>query len=105
MSYNKYKAIKTEVDGITFDSKKEARRYQDLKLLEKSGAISKLILQPSLRIEVNGVKVCDYRADFSYYDNGTNKRIWEDVKGVKTSIYRLKKKLVFALYGIEILET
>lgn len=103
MSYNKYKAIKTEVDGVKFDSRKEARRYQDLKLMEKSGAISELTLQPNFRIEFNGVKICDYRADFKYIENG--KEIFEDSKGMKTPVYKLKKKLVFALYGVEILES
>lgn len=103
MSYNKYKAIKTVVDGVKFDSRKEAARYQDLKVLLRMGVISNLILQPKLPIEVNDVKICDYRADFSYYENGS--QVWEDVKGCRTREYKLKKKLVFAIYGIEILET
>ena len=103
---SKYRAIKTEVDGIKFDSKKEANRYDQLRLLEKARQISQLELQPSFRIEINGVKVCDYKGDFRYVEDG--KTIVEDVKSEitrKLPVYRLKKKLMYAVYGIEILET
>lgn len=100
---NKYRNIKTEVDGIVFDSKKEAARYGQLKLMERAGAISGLVLQPSMLLEVNGKKIGKYIADFSYYDE-QDKTVVEDCKGVKTPVYRLKKKLVKALYGIEIQE-
>lgn len=99
----KYHAIKTVVDGITFASKAEAARYQELKLLERTGAIAELITQPVFHLVVNGHKIGKYIADFQYYENG--KIITEDVKGVKTPVYNLKKKLVKALYGVEILET
>lgn len=108
MKVNKYKNIKTEVDGIMFDSKKEAKRYGELKLLEKAGAIRGLKLQPKLPIEVNGIKVCTYIGDFEYIDTSKDQVvIIEDVKSTatKTRIYSLKKKLVKAVYGIEILET
>lgn len=100
---SKFGAIKTTIDGVTFDSKKEAARYQDLKLLLKANQISELELQPKFRLEVNGVKICTYIADFRYKENG--KLVTEDVKGVKTPAYNLKKKLVKALYGVEIFET
>ena len=126
-SNNKYKAVKTVIDGITFDSKREAKRYTELKLLEKSGMITHLELQPKYDIIINGVKICSYRADFSYYtvreenrEQYTNSKgewivptktgdpegqIVEDVKGFKTPIYKLKKKLVEASYpGTQIKE-
>lgn len=99
---NKYGAQKTTVDNITFDSKKEAGRYRELKLMEKAGLIRGLILQATIPCIVNGKKVCDYRADFSYIEG--DRHIVEDVKGVKTPVYQLKKKLVFALHGITITE-
>lgn len=100
---SKYHAIKTEVDGFVFDSKAEARRYSELKLLEKVGEIKDLQLQPPFPVFVNGKLICHYIADFSYHEKG--KYIVEDVKGVKTPVYRLKKKLVEALYNITITET
>lgn len=99
----KYRNVKTTVDGVTFDSLKEARRYQALKLLLAAKEIDDLVLQPKLRLAVNGVKVCDYRADFAYLEHGL--RVWEDCKGMRTAAYILKKKLVMAIYGIDILET
>ena len=100
---SKYKAVKTEVDGITFDSKKEAKRYIQLRALERSGVISELGFQPRFDIIVNGTKCGFYKADFEYIEDG--KRVIEDVKGFKTPIYNLKKKLVKALYNIDIFET
>lgn len=100
---NKYRAIKTEVDGITFDSKREAARYMELVLLERAGEISRLELQPKYDCVVNGKKICTYKADFRYFD--ANGSVVEDVKGMKTPVYRLKKKLVEALYpGVTIQE-
>lgn len=100
----KYKNIRTSVDGFVFDSQREARRYGELKLLVRSGDIHSLELQPRFPIVINGVKVCTYVADFGYADH-TGSPVVEDVKGVKTPIYRLKAKLVKAVYGITILET
>jgi len=100
---NKYKAVKTVVDGIKFDSKKEARRYGQLKLLVKAGKISELKLQPRFDLIVDGTKCGFYKADFEYIEEG--RRIIEDVKGMLTPIYKLKKKLVKAIYGIDIFET
>ena len=100
---NKYRAIKTIVDDITFDSKKEAKRYSQLKLMLRAGAISDLKLQPRFDLIVNGVKCGFYKADFDYIENG--KRVIEDVKGMKTPVYNLKKKLVKAIHGIDIFET
>jgi hypothetical protein len=100
---SKYHAIKTEVDGIVFASKREASRYSELKLLEAAGEIFDLKLQPKFPIVVNKQKICTYIADFEYeLSDGT--KITEDVKGVKTPVYRLKKKLMKACFGIEITE-
>lgn len=102
---NKYRNKKTVVDNITFDSKKEAARYQELRLLERAKEIHNLELQPAFAVVVNNVKVCTYKADFKYWVDGVNGRyIVEDVKGIKTPVYQLKKKLVKAIHGIEIQE-
>lgn len=100
---SKYRNKKTEVDGIIFDSKKEAARYQELSLLQQAGEIRGLILQPKFDITVQHTKVCTYKADFEYVDND-GALVVEDAKGIKTPVYRLKKKLMRAVYGIEIKE-
>lgn len=100
----KYGAVKTTVDGFTFDSKAEARRYGELKLLLLSGDIQSLVLQPKIPLIIHGDKVGTYIADFTYFDMRSAEHVFEDVKGVRTAIYRLKKKLVKALHGIEIRE-
>ncbi len=87
-----------------FASKKEAARYEVLRLLEAAGQIHDLKTQVRLAIVIAGVKVCTYIADFSYR-NEVGFLVHEDVKGYRTDIYRLKKKLVKAVLGIEILET
>jgi len=102
---SKYHAVPTIVGDICFDSKKEAARYQELKLLERAGEIIRLELQPKFEIVVNNVKICDYLGDFRYIDAHNMETVTEDTKGVKTPVYRLKKKLVKAIYGIDILET
>jgi hypothetical protein len=101
----KYGAIKTTVDGITFDSKKEAARYVQLRNMQAVGKIEDLQMQVRYRLEVNGLKIADYIADFVYFDTTKARPIVEDVKGVRTAVYRIKKKLMEALHGIEILET
>lgn len=100
---SKYRNRKTEVDGILFDSKREAARYAELKMLERAGEIRGLELQPVFPVAVNGQKICKYIADFRYTDRA-GREVVEDAKGVKTDVYRLKKKLVRALFGIEIEE-
>ena len=93
---SKYHAKKTEIDGIIFDSIKESRRYCELKLLVRGNVIRDLKLQPVYPMMVNGKKICTYRGDFEYTENGV--RVCEDVKGMKTPVYRLKRKLFLALY-------
>ena len=107
---SKYRNVKCEVDRITFDSKKEAKRYGELKLLEKAGAIRHLDYHKTFQITVNGIKICKYEADFYYMkvcENEINEWIIEDVKSSitkKNPTYRLKNKLVAAIYGIKITE-
>lgn len=100
---SKYHARRTEMDGIMFDSAAEARRYGELRLMERAGLVTGLELQPCYPITVNGTRVGLYRADFRYQDSN-GQQVIEDVKGVRTPVYRLKKKLVEALYDIEITE-
>lgn len=100
---SKYRAVRTEVDGIKFASKKEAQRYQQLRLLERAGKISGLLLQTKFRLIVQDVLVCSYVCDFQYLEDG--RVVIEDSKGFKTPEYKIKKKLMKALYGIEIRET
>lgn len=102
---NKYRNIPTIIDGVKFASRKEARRYQELRLLERAGAISELELQPKYDLTINGVKIGRYIGDFKYREGVCGKYILEDVKGIRTPIYKMKAKLVKALHGVEILET
>jgi hypothetical protein len=96
------------IDGVRFASKAEAKRYGELKLLEKAQQIRELEIQPVFPIEVvnplNGevIQVGVYKADFRYRES--SRVVVEDVKGMRTPIYRLKKKLVEGLYGIQIRE-
>lgn len=100
---SKYNNRKTVVDGITFDSEWEAERYQELQLLERAGHIVNLRLQVPYVLAINGVKICTYVADFVYLECG--EEIVEDAKGMLTDVYKLKRRLMKAIYGIEIRET
>jgi len=100
----KYGNRKTVVDGRIFASKREAKRYGELRLLLKAGEIVDLECQPVIPCIVNGATVCRYIADFSYVRKFDSYHSYEDVKGFKTPIYRLKKKLVKACTGVEIIE-
>lgn len=102
---SKYRNVKTEVDGMLFDSKREAARYGELKLLEQAGEIRALATQPSYDLFVEGTRICRYKADFVYIDCKTSKSVTEDCKGVRTPVYRLKKKMMLVILGIDILET
>lgn len=102
---SKYHAIRTEIDGIKFASKHEANRYIELKLMEQAKAIQDLKLQvtfPLIKKSKYGREI-KYVADFTYYDNGH--LVVEDAKGYRTDVYKLKKRLLAELYGIEIKET
>jgi len=102
---SKYRAVKTDIDGITFDSKREAKRYRELRLLEKAGVICNLRLQvPYILIDKSKYgRAIKYVADFVYMRNGLE--VVEDAKGVRTPVYRLKKRMMAERYGIEIKET
>ena len=84
----KYRNVKTTVDGITFDSKAEANRYCELRAAKRAGAIQGFGIQPSF-VLADGVR---YRPDFIVCGDGG--RVWvEDVKGVETQAFRIKRKL------------
>jgi hypothetical protein len=102
---SKYNATRTTVDGITFASKREAKRYSELKLLEMAGEIKELVLQPRYPLKVNEQLITTYVADFRYDDCKSKRSIVEDTKGFRTPEYRIKKKLMLAIYGIEVFET
>lgn len=102
---NKYFNKKVIVDGIKFDSKKEAKRYNELKLLKKAGLIKELELQKVFELQPkytnnNGehIRSITYKCDFFYYDNEKEQYIVEDTKGFKTETYKLKKKLFEYVY-------
>jgi len=117
---SKYGAKPTTVDGIRFDSTKEARRYGELRLLEKVGAIRNLETQPQYPIDVvelwraaygrgqfGAVVRCGvFTADFRYVDTQTGEVVIEDTKSAptKTTAYRLRKRLVEAIHGVTISE-
>jgi hypothetical protein len=107
---SKYHSKKTTVDGITFDSIREANRWQELRILERAGEIKNLRRQVKFTIlegyEIAGRKVSpvQYIADFYYTDTKTGKRVIEDAKGYRTDVYKLKKKMFEKRYGIEITE-
>ena len=95
---NKYYNKKTTIDGITFDSKIEAKRYKELKLMEQAGLIKDLVLQPQYEL-LKGFKrrgkiyrKITYIADFAYFDNEKNRKVIEDVKGFETKDFKLKLK-------------
>jgi hypothetical protein len=109
---HKYRAQAVTVDGIRFASKKEARRWSELKLLVQAGQIEKLERQPKFNFIIGGQYLrirskcypngrnVSYSADFSYWAAG--RRIVEDVKGFDTTVSRLKRALVEAIYGVEV---
>lgn len=101
---SKYGNVRAEArDGQMFASRKEQRRYDDLVLIQKSGEISGLKTQVRYPLVVNKVKIGAYVADFVFSEDG--KLVVEDAKGYKTPVYKIKKLLMLALYGIEIKET
>lgn len=106
MAKNKYGARKVMApDGQKFDSHKEYIRWCELRLLERGHKISDLKRQVRFELipKQDGEMACYYVADFTYYQNG--EFIVEDVKGCKTDVYKLKKKLMLWRHGIKIKET
>lgn len=108
---NKYHARKVHADGMTFDSESEYCRYRELKIMERAGEIRRLERQKVFQLipdqkDASGKVVeraCNYKADFCY-TTSDGKYVVEDVKGVKTKEYRIKKKLMLFVYGIQISE-
>lgn len=104
----KYNAAGERIDGRWFASAAEARRYEQLKRMVDDGQIDNLELQKKLPCTVNNIVVCNYLADFAYDvidDRGyATRSVIEDVKGMVTDVYRIKKKLVQAVHRIEIQE-
>lgn len=105
---SKYGNKRIIIDNIKFASEREGNRYLELKLLQRADKITDLILQPRFELipnykignsKIRGIK---YVADFQYTENG--KTVIEDVKGMQTDVYKIKKKLFEFKYGIEIKE-
>ena len=96
---HKFHAIRSESDGFKFASKKELKRYEELKMLRQTGEVLFFQMQPPFHLTGNVKYVCDFQV---YWANGDI--TFEDVKGVKTPMYLLKKKQVEALYPITITE-
>lgn len=122
---SKYGNKKITVDGKTFDSRREYKRFTELQLLERAGEISNLRMQVPFtlipaqyewyeRYGKNGQRLtngqkcvereCAYVADFVYIDNATGKKVVEDTKGMRTKDYIIKRKLMLHVYGIKIKE-
>jgi len=103
---NKFNAIKTTIDGITFDSKREARRWQELKMLERAGEIERLERQVPFALVVEGQKIATYTADFRYWTTAFPKeRVVEDVKSAPTAKKRdfvLIRKLMRAIHEVDV---
>lgn len=105
MAYSKYRAFKTTVGGITFDSGLEAKRYTQLKILEAAGTIKNVQIQPKFRLmdsfkyDGKTIRAINYIADFIYEEN--DKVIVEDVKGIRTKDYIIKSKLFIKKYIID----
>ena len=107
---SKYYSRKVTRCGETFDSQKEYRRFCELRLLERAGAVTDLRRQvkfeliPAQRVDGKVVeRACSYVADFVYTENG--QQVVEDTKGYRTQEYRLKRKLMLWVHGIQIRET
>ena len=108
---SKYHSRKITVNGIVFDSHREARRYQELQLLLRAGEISQLEMQkkytliPAQKKPSGGTeRAVTYTADFVYIDNRTGKETVEDAKGMKTQQYIIRRKLMLYIHGIEVIE-
>ena len=101
----KYNNTKIRVDGRLFDSKAEAARWQELCLLERAGEITELERQVEYELipKQKGERAVKYIADFRYKDH-EGKTVVEDTKGVRTTVYILKRKLMLRVHGIRIRE-
>ncbi|MBX5143345.1 DUF1064 domain-containing protein [Rhizobium lentis] len=100
---SKYGNKKVTVDGIRFDSKREAEYYAALKLREKAGEVIGVELQrPFALLGNNGMLIATYKADFCFWDNVADRFRVIDVKGVETKDFKLKKKMMLGLLGINV---
>ena len=103
---NRFKVSPVEertLGGVVFASKKEMKRYAELRLLERAGEVQDLELQPEFRVSINGEHFCTYTADFSYIEKG--QRVIEELKSTgtaKDAAYRLRKKAAELFYGIKV---
>ena len=104
---SKYGNRKTELDGMMFDSRKEAQRWAELKWMERGRLISGLERQVAFEIipKTDKYRAVKYVADFVYTDAETGEKVVEDCKGMRTDVYLLKKKLMYWKYGIDVKET
>lgn len=93
---NKFSARKTMIDGFEFASAAEARRYGELKLLQRAGLIKALGVHPIYPLTIHGVTVGKFTADFAYYEGG--RKVCEDVKGVVTEAASLRMRVFMACY-------
>ncbi len=101
-SNSKYHNVRTELDGITFDSAREANRYAELKIELLAGEITELELQKPFSLDVSGIHICNYFADFVYKRDAM--QIVEDAKGKPTDLYKIKRALMLAIRAIKIVE-
>ena len=99
---SKYHNVRTLLDGITFDSRREATRYAELKLELLAGAITDLKLQVTFSLDIDGIHICDYVADFVYQRDG--QQVVEDAKGKLLELFRIKKNLMWAIHKIDVVE-
>lgn len=105
--HSKYNAKPTRCrQDLHHHSAMEAKRCNELHLMQEGGLISDLRAhpQPSYDLVVQDIKICRYLADFAYFDLQLDRYVVEDVKGHRTEVYRLKKKLMLACHGIEVEE-
>ena len=102
-SKSKFRNKPQSIDGYRFLSMLEAKRYTDLKLMERAGEIKNLEVHPRFPLFVGSHHICTYEADFRYSDNRGTVHI-EDTKGFRTALFILKKKLMKACHGIEVEE-
>lgn len=101
---SKFRAKRCVIDGEKLDSQAEGRRYAALKLLERAGEINGLKRQPRFPFEIEGELMFAYFADFLYTLRSTGATVVEDVKGVRTPMFKLKKKIIEKVYGVKIVE-
>lgn len=100
---SKYRNVPTVVDGIRFASKREAAYYSELKLREKAGEVYEIELQRRYALTApNGMLLATYVADMVFYDAVQRKTRVVDVKGKETDMFRLKRKMMRGLLGIEV---